>query len=399
MKGEGFVYQPKGKQVWMLAYYVGPPEARRRIRESARTRDENAAKRILARKLREAANAQDGIAEFEEPTHRRVTMDTLFDELLADYRRREIKGLHHVELRLAAGKPLRATFGVRRASSITTAEISRYVTARKGKNLANATVNREVELLRRAIRLAVKSGRIVKATQFPSKLPEKNARQGFFETGDFLKILTHLQDPLDDIARFAFETGWRRGMVLGMKWSHVDRQGGVVVLPDSKNDDPQSIPLDGELLAVIERRWNAREYRRKAIAGISEYLPPERPADSDVDVQHRVQEGARGCGAPADAVLPRLPADGGAQHDPGRRAAVDRDASDGPPVALDVRAVRHRLARRQARGAPPRPRVREDSGDRGRERGRVPEPNCHTYGHTFRNRGEVPRKFGGGAGT
>lgn len=45
------------------------------------------------------------------------------------------------------------------------------------------------------------------------------------------------------------------------------------MLPDSKNDDPQSIPLDGELLAVIERRRNAREFRTIGGGiGIAEYV-------------------------------------------------------------------------------------------------------------------------------
>ena len=77
---------------------------------------------------------------------------------------------------------------------------------------------------------------------FPKKLPERNARQGSFETGDFLKILLHLPEPLDNMARFAFSTGCRRGMLLGMRWSDVDRAGRAVMLPDSKNDDPQSVP-------------------------------------------------------------------------------------------------------------------------------------------------------------
>src|SRR5262249_17317541 len=98
-------------------------------------------------------------------------------------------------------------------------------------------------------------------------------RQGFFETGDFSKILPHLPEPLDDMARFAFATGWRRGMLLGMRWSHVDRAGRLVTLPDSKNDDPQSVPLVDELLEVIERRWNAGEYRTGGGAiGVSEYV-------------------------------------------------------------------------------------------------------------------------------
>jgi integrase len=133
------------------------------------------------------------------------------------------------------------------------------------------------------------------------KLPEKNARQGFFETGDFLKILAHLPDPLDDMARFAFVTGWRRGMLLGMKWAHVDRAGRVVTLPDSKNDDPQSVPLDDELVDVIERRWKTREYRtREGAIGVSEYVfhrngqPISKPTFNRQFAEARKQAGVPG---------------------------------------------------------------------------------------------------------
>jgi integrase len=88
-----------------------------------------------------------------------------------------------------------------------------------------------------------------------------------------LKILPHLAAPIDDMARFAFSTGWRRRMLLGMKWSHVDRAGRMVMLPDSKNDDPQSVSLEDELLEVVERRWKAREYRTiGAGVGVSEFV-------------------------------------------------------------------------------------------------------------------------------
>lgn len=156
---------------------MGPPDARRRVRESAKTENEEVARK----RLRHAANAAEGISDFEEPTHRRVTVGTLFDELLADYRRREIKGLSHLGLRLEEGKLLRKAFGARRASSLTTADVTRYVNGRKALGFANATVNREVELLRRSLRLGIESKRIVRMPVFPKKLPEKNARQGFFE--------------------------------------------------------------------------------------------------------------------------------------------------------------------------------------------------------------------------
>ncbi len=50
-------------------------------------------------------------------------------------------------------------------------------------------------------------------------------------------------------------------MLIALRWEHVDRIGRSVTLPESKNDDPQTIPLDGELWEVVERRWRAREYR------------------------------------------------------------------------------------------------------------------------------------------
>jgi len=270
---EGRIYQPPGRKVWMLAYHVGPPDARRLVRESARTRDEEQARERLAQRLRQAANAEDGISVFEEPQHRRVRVAALFKELIAEYRRREIKGFHQVELRLDEEKPLHKAFGERKATALTTADITAYMNARKAEGMANATVNREVELLRAALRLAVKHKRIVRAPEFPGKLPERNARQGFFETGDYLKVLAELPEPLDDMIRLAFETGWRRGMLIALKWEHVDRIGRSVTLPDSKNDDPQTIPLDGELWEVIERRWKAREYRtREGMIALAEHV-------------------------------------------------------------------------------------------------------------------------------
>src|SRR5262249_22249844 len=137
----------------------------------------------------------------------------------------------------------------------------------------NATINRETELLRRAFRVGAKHGRLVRLPAFPERLPEKNARQGFFETGDFLKLLKHLDQPFADLARFGFKTGWRRGMLLDLTCEMVDREGRVVMVPDSKNDDPQAVPLDDELLEIIERRWKAREYQTAhGATGVSEFV-------------------------------------------------------------------------------------------------------------------------------
>ena len=46
-------------------------------------------------------------------------------------------------------------------------------------------------------------------------------------------------------------------------WPDVDRTAGRIVLrrEHSKNGEPRVLPLLGDLAALIERRWTAREYQ------------------------------------------------------------------------------------------------------------------------------------------
>jgi integrase len=94
-------------------------------------------------------------------------------------------------------------------------------------------------------------------------LPEDNARQGFFEHEDFEAFVQHLPEPVNDIARFAYVTGWRRGEVVPLKWEDVDRTAREVRLRTSKNGEGRLLPLDDELWGLIERRWAARKVKRE----------------------------------------------------------------------------------------------------------------------------------------
>jgi integrase len=55
-------------------------------------------------------------------------------------------------------------------------------------------------------------------------------------------------------------TGWRRGEILTLTWADVDRDGGMIRLrPEhSKNRRGRALAIEGDLEALMERRWHAR---------------------------------------------------------------------------------------------------------------------------------------------
>lgn len=118
----------------------------------------------------------------------------------------------------------------------------------------------------------VKESVVLRSPAFPEKLPEKNVRQDFLEPDDFERVLPYLPAPLDEVARFANVTGWRLGMILRLTWEMVDRTGGEIRLPDSKNDEPVSVPLDEELSALIARSWQARQFASPEGASLASHI-------------------------------------------------------------------------------------------------------------------------------
>lgn len=110
--------------------------------------------------------------------------------------------------------------------------------------------------------------------EMPEKLPEKNARQGFFEKAELDRLLPHLAAPLDDMARFAFKSGWRRGELRTLIWESVI--GREIRLGTTKNGQPRSLPPDGQLAELIERRRRAREYATRSGVGLSAYVSHRR---------------------------------------------------------------------------------------------------------------------------
>jgi integrase len=200
-----------------------------------------------------------------------VTLCELLDALVQDY---EINGRKSLDTFKAHLKPLREAFAIDAAIHVTEARIEKYKAQRLSEGKAPATVNRELAALKRAFKLGVRQKRISEAPMM-QMLVENNARQGFIEPGDFDAVVAHLPAYLKDFTRFAYSSGWRRGELKRLEWSAVDKDNTRVTLrrEHSKNGEPRVLPLVGELVEIITRRREAREWKTKdGESAVSRYV-------------------------------------------------------------------------------------------------------------------------------
>jgi hypothetical protein len=75
----------------------------------------------------------------------------------------------------------------------------------------NATINRELAPIRRAMHLGKVEHSVREIPEFPM-VPESKARRGFCELSDAEQGIRFLPDYLQALARFAYRSGLRRGI-------------------------------------------------------------------------------------------------------------------------------------------------------------------------------------------
>lgn len=196
-----------------------------------------------------------GSGRFVGPAAERVTVSELLDLVRDDYRLRGRRSARRAEQACAH---LADEFGGDAALDVTLTRLEAYVNARQQEDAALATVQYELAILRRGYSLAMRRQLLPFRPPFPT-IRVSNARQGFFERGDFERLREQLPDPLRNVVTFAYCSGWRiPSEVLPLPWDRVDFDAGVVRLDvrGTKNDDGRTLPFDvlPELAEVLRRQ-------------------------------------------------------------------------------------------------------------------------------------------------
>jgi integrase len=245
-RGRGSLFK-RGK-TWWMTFYVGGV----RVRESARTTDKDVAKDLLDTRIGQRAEGKLVIGAD------RITFDELADDVLTDYRVNERKSERNAELRLRLH--LRPFFGKMRAHAICPADVGRYVDKRRGESAPNATINRELALLKRAYTLGIDGGKITRRPKV-RMLEENNVRRGFFERSDLETLLPHLPEWLRPAISFAFATGWRLpSEILTLTWDRVDLEVGTIRLDPgtTKSKEGRVIYATEEMAGILRRQHETR---------------------------------------------------------------------------------------------------------------------------------------------
>jgi integrase len=161
----------------------------------------------------------------------------------------------------ARGRTLRRHLGETKCIALTREHVEQFRTARLGEKTrrglppAPATLDREVELLVRALNYAVSCGSL--AANPVAGIPflrKPNVREVVVDEADFERLLAAADEPLRTVALVSFDTGLRKGEVLRLRWEQVDLRARCLRLrpQDTKEERGRVVYLTARSCASIK---------------------------------------------------------------------------------------------------------------------------------------------------
>ncbi len=247
----GMLY--KRGRIWWVKYYRSGTS----FRESSKSQSRSDAKRLLQNREGEISKSAFFGLEGE-----RVRFEELVKDLLNEYQTNNRKSFIWLKRRI--NLHLIPFFRGFRGVDVTTDRVRAYISQRQQESASNGSINRELAALKRMFNLAseMTPPKIVRVPHIPM-LRECNVWKGFFEHDEYLALQRELPEYLKSVLAFGYFTGAREGEILSLKWEQVDLDGHTVHLEpgSTKNDQPRTIPVTGELLEALKLQKAARDSR------------------------------------------------------------------------------------------------------------------------------------------
>jgi len=246
-KGTGRVYERNG--IWWVRYSVSG----NRKDESSGSAVKKDAEKLL--KIRLAAVATGTLAVIRREKSTRVK--DLLELVRISYRSRRRRSLADLESRL--DKTIMPLVGHKRAAEFSPRDIDEYIGNRRDTGAADATINRELAIVRRAFRLALQQQppMVASIPHFELIGDIQNAREGFIEYPQYKTLIDALPGYLKCLTVVAYHLGMRKGELLDLRWTQVDLRNGVIRLAgrQTKSGEARTAPIYGDMKAWLEMEY------------------------------------------------------------------------------------------------------------------------------------------------
>jgi integrase len=156
-------------------------------------------------------------------------------------------------------KNFNEVFSSRIVSSIKLQDLEEYQEKREEEGRAAATIDMEISITKTMVTKAFDNdlvdGRTVKAFRRVKRKLRRgdNARKRTLTIREYLNLLEVAAPHLKGIITTAFNTGMRAGELRGLRWSHIDREHGLIRLPAdlTKESRAKIIPMNHHVKKVL----------------------------------------------------------------------------------------------------------------------------------------------------
>jgi len=138
------------------------------------------------------------------------------------------------------------------ASEIKDATLTSYIAKRRA-TVANATVNREIQLLRRVFNYTKRNLKMAVADidWDAHILKEPKGRVRELTVAEEARLFKHLPADLRDLVEFCLITGCRAGSAIKLEWRDIDLDSRIVVFRNMKGGEHHTIPMTERLRNLL----------------------------------------------------------------------------------------------------------------------------------------------------
>jgi integrase len=218
----------------------------RRVRESSESDNRKVADRMLRDKMAHVTNGTHTDVKIE-----RIRVSDLWESYSKELKNNG-RGLDHPQRRWE--KHLSPFLGEYRAITIGTDVLNEYIESRLEEGAKNATINRELAVLRGMMRHGYFSTpqKVTRLPKFPHR-DEDNVRKGFLDPQQYDAIADRAANIglwMRAIFEIAYVYGWRRSELL-MQVKQADFNANVLRLETSKNGEGREVQMTPKIRAML----------------------------------------------------------------------------------------------------------------------------------------------------